>query len=282
MGAASARAAMRSRIIQAGLTAAPGPANGQGRASVRVLSARVALASAVIAALSIVAMPPRVRRDMLRDDHPFVPATPAPPAAPSIPFAQFDLNEPGLDPVRVAPARIDLQTGRREDTLMRGDYSAVDAPALRVTLTRGASGPDAPTLFVLMARRAAGGPAEERPALTVERTGARGLVPTKFGAVETLEITLGGAARRTCTGFVTRAADIRLDGWLCAPLGQPPDVRALGCMIDALSLIDLGDPETTSAFSAAPIADRICPTRNRVAEGSRRTASVERRAQSKK
>jgi hypothetical protein len=282
MGAASARAAMRSTNIHAGDAAAAAAANGPGRASVGVLGLRIALASALIAALSVLATPPRGRQDLPRDDHPFVPAARAAQAAPSLPIARFALDGSGLDPVRVAPARIDLRTGQREDTLTGGDVSAVESPALQVTLTRGPSGRDAPTLFVLMARRAAGGPAVDRPALTVERTGARGLVPTKFGAVETLEITLGGAARRTCTGFVTRIAEFRLDGWLCAPLGQPPETRALGCMIDGLSLIDLGDPETTSAFAAGPIADRICPAQARITEPTRRTAAVERRGQVKK
>ncbi len=67
----------------------------------------------------------------------FVPATPAPKApAPAAPV-RFGLTEPGLDPVRVAAGRIDPVSGLREDALARGAFEALEAPALRVTLTRG-------------------------------------------------------------------------------------------------------------------------------------------------
>jgi len=205
----------------------------------------------------------------------FKPAMPPTPAPPLISPALFDIAEPGIDPVRVT-AGIDPRTGLREDVLSRGDMAAVEAPALRVTLTRGGNAGAAPTLFVLMARRAASG-----HALAVIKTGSRDQVRTKFGAVETLEITFGGSAPRTCLGFATREAQLRLDGWLCAPLGQAPAANALACTLDALSFSDLADPETTAAFSAASPASRACPY-TRIADVTGPIGSAGKRSRNKK
>lgn len=210
----------------------------------------------------------------------FVPSMRASPAPPAASVAQFGLAEPGLDPVRVT-ARVDPRTGLREDTLTRGDVAAIEAPALRVQLTRGAVSGPPPTLFVLMARRAANGPALDRPALAVARTGARGQIRTKFGAIETLEVTFAGPAQRTCTGFVTRDTAFQLDGWLCAPLARPPEPQALGCTLDALSLVDLADADATAAFAALPDAAGACPLAA-VPEPQGRTGSLIRRPQNKK
>ncbi|KTS11684.1 hypothetical protein SB2_18825 [Methylobacterium radiotolerans] len=210
----------------------------------------------------------------------FVPSVQASPAPPAASVAQFGLAEPGLDPVRVS-ARVDPRTGLREDTLIRGDVAAIEAPALRVQLTRGFRSGAPPTLFVLMARRAANGPALDRPALAVARTGARDQIRTKFGAVETLEMTFAGPAQRTCTGFVTRDTAFQLDGWLCAPLARPPEPQALGCMLDALSLVDLADAATTAAFSVAPDPAGACPASSGT-EPPGRAGSLIRRPQNKK
>ena len=210
----------------------------------------------------------------------FVPTMPAPPVPVALPAARFDVAELGLAPVRVS-ARIDPRSGLREDTLTRGDFDALKAPALRVTLTRGTDAGMAPTLFVLLARRAATGPTIDRPALSVLRTGSRGQVDTKFGAAETLEVTFGGPTPRTCAGFVTRSAAFRLDGWSCAPFGRPPEARALACTLDALSFVDLGDPETTVAFAVAS-SGRSCPFVAKVAEASGGAGSIGKRSRNKK
>ncbi|MEL6060123.1 MULTISPECIES: hypothetical protein [unclassified Methylobacterium] len=194
--------------------------------------------------------------------------------------ALFDLAEPGIDPVRVT-AGIDPRTGLREDVLSRGNVAVTEAPALRVTLTRGREANAATSLFILMARRAAAGPAFDRPALAVIRTGSHGRIQTKFGAVDTLEITFGNPAPRTCLGFVTRDTGFRLDGWSCAPLGQPPAAEALACSLDALSLVDLADPETTAAFSTAAPASRSCPL-TKVADASGRNGPAGQKSRNKK
>ncbi|SDM74132.1 hypothetical protein SAMN05216360_103257 [Methylobacterium phyllostachyos] len=241
------------------------------------LGLRLVAASALIALLCVCAWRPggRIPSAAMPFEARSQPTAPAPPASPPVALALFDLAEPGIDPVRVT-AGIDPRTGLREDVLSRGNVAASAAPALWVTLTRGKDTGPAPTLFVLMARRAATG-----PALAVIKTGSRDQIRTKFGVVETLEITFGGPATRTCLGFVTREAAFRLDGWTCAPLGHPPATQALACSLDALSLVDLADPETTAAFSAPPPASRSCPL-TKVADVSGRIGPTGQRSRNKK
>lgn len=181
----------------------------------------------------------------------FVPsmARPARPALAIVPDSarlRLDASD-ALEPVRAEPPRINPGTGLREEALSRGDFQAIEASALRLTLTRNLGPEPAPGLFVTMARRAADG-----PALAVIRTGPRGRIATKFGLVETLEATLSGEGRRVCTGFATlEAAPVRIDGWLCAPLGQPPEPQAIACALDALDLDDPSDPATAAVFREA-------------------------------
>ena len=246
---------------------------------------RVAFASAIIAWISLCA------RQAVRAPVPTITlALPMPSAvsakavpAPVAP-ARLGLAEPGVDPVRVAPGRLDPATGLREDPLSRGAFEALEAPVLRLTLTRGAGAGRAPGLFVLLARRAAGGTGPmDGPALAVVRTGAYGRIATKFGAVETLEATLAGPLRRTCTGFVTRDSPFRIDGWLCAPLGRAPEPRALACTLDALSLEDPADPASAAAFRT--LAGRRgpgCDVTSASADPAGRTGSIGRRSSTSK
>ncbi|MCJ2126245.1 hypothetical protein [Methylobacterium sp. J-077] len=250
----------------------PGTPEGWRKLSLIDLGLRLVVASAMIAGLCLYARTPSLVPVVAeRIESPFMPSIPAPKAAAAAAPARFGLAEPGLDPVRVAAARIDPATGLREDALARGAFEALDAPALRVTLTRGDAPGVAPGLFILLARRAA----TDGPFLAVIRTGPAGRIATKFGAVEILDVTLGGPAKRTCTGFVSRETAFRLDGWLCAPLGHPPEARTLGCMIDALSLDDPADPGATAAF-LAPRSDRGCIVAT-VADASHPTGSIGRR-----
>lgn len=259
-----------------------GPNADRPKLSVMRASAQLALAAAVITALSFYARTNVETSGAARLPTSFVPTKPAVQAPPPASVAQFGLAEPGSDPVRVASGRVDTRTGQREDSLTRGDFDTMEAPALRVTLTRGPFAERPASLFVLVARRAAAGPEIGRAALSVVRTGPYGRIDTKLGAVELLEVTLGGASRRRCTGFVTREAAFRLDGWMCAPLGQPPEAQTVACMIDALSLVDLADLDTTAAFSAAPRNADACAFAKPTAEAASLTGSIGQRARSKK
>lgn len=167
---------------------------------------------------------------------PFVP-TVARAARPAIPVAlsepRFRLDDPdALEAPRAETARLNPATGRREDVLVQGGFDIIEAPYLRLTLTGTPEPETGPRLFVTLARRAADG-----QGLAVIRTGEHGTIATKFGVVETLDLTLGGEGRRNCTGFATlEPGALRLDGWLCAPLGQAPEPRAVACALDRISL----------------------------------------------
>lgn len=227
------------------------------------LGAKLAAACAAVALLALFAHgrgeAPSARPDPAAVEAvaaPFVPATlaaPAKPAAPALP-GRLGLDEAAaIDPIRLEPGRINPVTGLREETLTRGDFDAIESSALRLTLAREA-GAETPGLFVTLVRRGADG-----PAIAVVRTGARGRIDTKFGPVETLEATLSGGARRICTGFATLgAAPLRIDGWLCAPLAQPPEPRALACTLDALTLEGADGPAAALFGAAEARRDPAC------------------------
>lgn len=191
-------------------------------------------------------------------------------------IAPLRLAEPGIDPVTIEPGRIDPRTGHREDVLGRGRFDALEVPVLRLALTRGPGAEQAPSLFVLLARRAAKPPAGGSP-LAVLRTGSRGAVETRFGTVEILEAVLAGPATRRCTAFVVRQAGLRLDGYLCAPLGTAPEAGSLACTIDSLDLDDPADPTASATFRSAK-ASSACDHAGLIAsDPAGRTGSITRR-----
>lgn len=223
--------------------------------SVKLAAACGAVAVLVLFAGGRSAAPPAAPEPAVAGT-PFVPATlaaPARQAAPALP-GRLGLDEPdAIDPVRLELPRINPVTGLREESLARGDFDAIESSALRLTLTREA-GPEAPGLFVTLVRRGADG-----PGIAVVRTGTRGRIDTKFGPVEILEATLAGGARRVCTGFATLGASpLRIDGWLCAPLAQPPEPRALACTLDALTLDGAEGPAADLFRTAEARRDPAC------------------------
>ncbi|MCJ2082872.1 hypothetical protein [Methylobacterium sp. J-090] len=221
-----------------------GPADPRRRpaAALRILP-RLACAAAIIAGLSLLARETRPQGARSERDAPaavseapapFVPSVslavrPAMPSAVAAP--RFRLDDSGAgEPARTEAVRLDSASGRREETLSLGAFPNIEAPYLRVTVGEAGPGDPAGRLFITLARRAADG-----PGLSVIRTGERGRIETKFGAVETLEATVSGPLDRICTGFAGSAgAALRFDGWLCAPLGQAPEPRAVACAVDAL------------------------------------------------
>ncbi len=136
-------------------------------------------------------------------------------------------------PPQSEPTRWNAASGQREDGVSQGSFDTIEAPYLLVTATdSGGRAEPAPSLFVTLVRRAADG-----RGLSVTRTGERGVVATRLGSFETVEATLAGAGKRTCTGF--RSLDLRavtIDGWLCGILGQAPEPRAVACAVDRIAL----------------------------------------------
>ncbi|KQP43001.1 hypothetical protein ASF49_02125 [Methylobacterium sp. Leaf104] len=179
----------------------------------------------------------------------FVPAS-AQAVRPAMPITltapRFRLDDPeAIERPRAEAARRNPMSGRREDVLVQGGFDTIEAPYLRLILSEAAESDPGLGLFVTLARRAADG-----QALAVIRTGERGTLETKFGPMETLEVTLGGEGKRTCTGFASLGAGaLRLDGWLCAPLGQAPEPRAIACLLDKVALNGQAWPEMEAAFA---------------------------------
>ncbi|WP_236960503.1 hypothetical protein [Methylobacterium durans] len=254
---------------------------------------RAVAAAGVIAVLSLYARQtirtnPPVREPEQPVAIAFVPASalpvrPAVPVAEAGPRLRLDDME-GIETMRAEPARINAATGSREASLSRGDFAAIEETHLRIIVTQGVTAEPAPSLFVALARRAADG-----PNLSVTRTGERGRVDSKFGAVETMETGLAGSLNRTCLGFVSlEAAPVRLEGWLCAPLGQAPEARALVCALDRLSLDGHANPAVEAVFREADTRrDEGCRAAKPVTAagepaGQTGSIAVARRGQSKK
>ncbi|MGX5776165.1 hypothetical protein [Methylorubrum zatmanii] len=136
-------------------------------------------------------------------------------------------------PPRSEPTRWNASLGQREDSVVQGSFDTIEAPYLLITATdAGGQGEASPSLFVTLVRRAADG-----RGLSVPRTGERGVVKTRLGGFETVEITLSGAGKRSCTGFRSlELKSVAVDGWLCGILGQAPEPEALACALDRIAL----------------------------------------------
>jgi len=196
---------------------------------------------------------------------------PATPLALSAP--RFRLDDPeAIEAPRAEAARLNPASGRREDLLVQGGFHTIEAPYLRLTVTEMSGAEPGPGLFVTLARRAADG-----QALAVIRTGERGVIETKFGPMETLELTLGGEGKRACTGFASlNPGALRLDGWLCAPLGQAPEPRAITCLLDKVALNGQASSDMAVAFAGFEARRNSgCGPHAPLANGSQREIGTE-------
>lgn len=136
-----------------------------------------------------------------------------------------------------------LSGGGREDTLVAGAFG--DPRYARVTFSHRI--PTTPrSFYVDMVRRAADA------GLAVERNGQTSMVATKFGAVESAELTLAGPAEQNCQAFRYRDDDAAFgfQGWLCGIGALPADVQRLTCFIDAMT-ISGGDQSLVALFARA-------------------------------
>jgi hypothetical protein len=211
----------------------------------RRVAGRTVGAAAVIALLSVLASERRLADPPLKDQAAFVPRYAAPAVAPPA------WSEVAADRYRLGEAagRARTMAGLREDTLTAGAFAVQEAPFLRLVAVETAEPDGEGSLFVTLARRAA-----EAGGLSVARTGERGQIATRFGALDTVDATLADAeGRRACTAFRLNAA-LRLEGWLCAPLGQLPEPQAVACTVDRLGLLP-------GAQAAAPVAAMMAQAR---------------------
>lgn len=138
--------------------------------------------------------------------------------------------------------------GEREEVLR---YGAFDQPAAYFHLhadARQEIQPASTGFFIETARRASDA------GLGVTRSAQPLLVRTKFGAAETAETVLAGAADRTCLAFRLHRTDVglRLAGWLCGGPSQPAEPAQLACAIDRLVVDSAsGGAALTALFAEA-------------------------------
>ncbi|AWN50641.1 hypothetical protein [Methylobacterium sp. 17Sr1-1] len=211
----------------------------------RRVAGRTVGAAAVIALLSVLASERRLADPPLPDQAAFVPRYAAPAVAPPV------WSEVAADRYRLGEAtgRARTMAGLREDTLTAGAFAVQEAPYLRLVAVETAEPDGEGSLFVTLARRAA-----EAGGLSVARTGERGQLATRFGALDTVDAALVDAeSRRACTAFRLNAA-LRLEGWLCAPLGQLPEPQAVACTVDRLGALP-------GAHVAPPVAAMLAQAR---------------------
>jgi hypothetical protein len=221
----------------------------RGRAAGRTVGA-----AAVIALLSVLASERRLADPPVVDQAaPFEPryaaAAVAPPVWSAVAADRYRLGE--------ATGSARMQPGLREDTLTAGAFAVQEAPFLRLVAVETPEPDGEGSLFVTLARRAA-----ETGGLAVLRTGERGQLATRFGALDTVDATLVDAeSRRACTAFRLNAsqAALRLEGWLCAPLGQLPEPQAVACTVDRLSPLPGAPLSPAVAAMLAQARAAACP-----------------------
>lgn len=171
------------------------------------------------------------------------------------PVALFGLETPELGKRAGYEARRSQDGTRREDMLSFGEFGE-DKPFLALKLQANREGGaqaapaglSQPFVIALVRDSAARG-------LSVGRSGATIPVETKFGMVETADISLNdGSAGRACIGFrhLDGSAHLSFSGWWCGGEGKPADRAQLACMLDRIDLLSTGDdPELRALFAKA-------------------------------
>lgn len=206
------------------------------------------------------------RQDPPAADAPSAPVPPSIASAPppiwtpiARPLPIFALDGPPLKGLPFAFAARRNGAGAREDTLAFGSFEHEAEPHLRVILHRSPDPePAQASLFLDLARRASGA-----AGLAVTRSTPPEGLATKFGLMETSEITLSDAAERACIGFRFAHPEVgfRVSGWLCPPKGEAIDRQGLACTIGRLSLAEAGNDEALKILFAQADRQRIggCP-----------------------
>ncbi|TNC14341.1 hypothetical protein FF100_09235 [Methylobacterium terricola] len=220
------------------------------RSRLRPAVGRTLAAAAVIALLSVLASERRQSDPPLSAEAAFVPRYAAPAVAPPV------WSDAAPDRYRLGDAtgRARAQAGLREDTLTAGAFGVHEEPFLRLVAVEAAEPDGEGSLFVTLARRAA-----EAGGLSVARTGEHGRLATRFGALDTVDAMLADPeGRRACTAFRLTAA-LRLEGWLCAPLGQLPEPRAVACTVERLAALPGAPLSPAVAAMLAEPRSTTCP-----------------------
>lgn len=159
---------------------------------------------------------------------------------------------PGLYPVPVRHEVRRLDDGvTRMDVFTFGDPRAGSFARLVLERLTDAS-PAEGGLFVTVARNAAA------EGFAVERVSLSAMTQSRFGAMETAEVTLAGEATSlTCTVFRGTAdgGPLRYSGWSC---GAPKTAEAARCLVDAVTFSpEIHEPGMARVFDESE--GRIAP-----------------------
>lgn len=169
------------------------------------------------------------------------------------PIAMFGLESPELDRQTPAYEARRTQDGtRREDALVYGSF-AEPRPhlALRLSLDQSPDLLSQPFVIAVVRDAAARG-------MSIQRSGAVVPLQSRFGRIETADVTLSdGETSRTCIAFRREAGDLPLGigGWWCGGTARPADRQQLACLLDRLDLLSAADDRTLrAAFARTELA----------------------------
>ena len=165
------------------------------------------------------------------------------------------MDAPQLKALPIALSARRNAAGAREDTLTFGWFDQDTEAHLRVVVHRSTQPePHDISLFLDLARRASGA-----AGLAVTRSTPPEGLATKFGLMETSEVTLSDSAERACLAFRFAHGEIgfRLVGWHCPARRQAIDRKVLACTVDRLSLAEAGNDEPLKTVFAQADRQRI-------------------------
>jgi hypothetical protein len=175
------------------------------------------------------------------------------------PVEIMSLSSPQLEKLAASYGARRSTRGDREDAIVWQAAGTGGAEA-RIALIRQAAGSGTPpSLFVDMTRQQA-----ER-GIAVTRTGAPGLLETKFGAVEIADMTFSDASggAQACLAFrrVGAGGEPTISGWQCAAQGGVVERPEVACFIDRLTLLKSGDDHALRrTFAEAEPRRKPCPS----------------------
>ncbi len=167
-------------------------------------------------------------------------------------------------------------SGLQEDAMSwshtnNGEGTKLGAASMFVQRNMPPQGYDSKSIFDEMTMRT------KSQGLSIEKISVLSTVPSKFGPVEVIDMTVTDHAQpeRVCSAFRTQAhqPNLKLSGWLCADGQDNVERPQLTCFINRLDL--MGAPESTSLqtiFRSAETRRGDCPSKGSYLQDASRKA----------
>jgi hypothetical protein len=187
------------------------------------------------------------------------------------PVAMFALDSPELDRQSPAHEAHRSQAGpRRQDSLSFGAFAEAQPHLdLRFLTGQGLDQPPQPFVIGLVREAASRG-------MSVQRSSPPTAIETRFGAVETSDVTLSdGQASRPCIAFRKSADEmpLELSGWWCGAATRPADRQQLVCLIDRIDLVNAADDRALrQAFARTELKRKSGCAQPRLSASGRKTS----------